>query len=139
MVAMLVVIKGEQLMNTAIPLAIPGLLAAGIIVIGSFYILSPERVMGGFGLKLPSPDPDTRAWLRLKGIRDIVSGLIVLTLMVTTNPRTVGIAFLVQSLTAFGDMSNVLGSGGSKQAAFSIHGVTFAVMVVTGLFLISIF
>jgi hypothetical protein len=34
---------------------------------------------------------------------------------------------------------NVLGSGGSKQAAFSIHGVTFAVMVVAGLFLIHIF
>jgi hypothetical protein len=80
-----------------------------------------------------------QAWLRLKGIRDIVSGLIVLTLMVTTNPRTVGIAFLVQSLTAFGDMSNVLGSGGSKQAAFSIHGATFTVMVVAGLFLINIF
>jgi hypothetical protein len=40
--------------------------------------------------------------------------------MLTTNPR-VGIAFLVESLTAFGDMSNVLGSGGSKQAAFAIH------------------
>jgi hypothetical protein len=51
----------------------------------------------------------------------------------------VGIALLVESLTAFGDMSNVLGSGGSKQAAFSIHGVTFAVMVVAGLFLINIF
>jgi hypothetical protein len=32
-----------------------------------------------------------------------------------------------------------LGSGGSKQAAFSIHGVTFAVMVVTSLLLINIF
>ena len=60
-----------------------------------------------------------------------MSGLIVLTLMQTTDTRTVGIAFLVESLTALGDMSNVLGSGGSKQAAFSIHGVTFAVMVIT--------
>src|SRR3984885_767784 len=127
MVAMLVVIKGEQLMNTAIPLAIPGLLAAGIIVIGSFYILSPERVMGGFGLKLPSPDPDTRAWLRLKGIRDIGSGLVVLTLMWTTDPRTVGIALLALSFVAFGDMSNVLWSGGPKSTAFSVHGVTCAV------------
>ncbi len=79
-----------------------------------------------FGLKLPSPDPDTRAWLRFKGIRDIVSGLVVLILILTTNPRIVGISFLVESLAAFGDMSNVLGSGGSKQAAFSIHGATFA-------------
>jgi hypothetical protein len=28
--------------------------------------------------------------------------------MLTTNPRTLGIAFLVESLTAFGDMTNVL-------------------------------
>ena len=126
-------------MHTTIPLSVAALLAVGIIIIGSLYVASPEKMTGSFGLKLPSPDPDTRAWLRLKGIRDIVSGLIVLTLMLTTNPRTVGIVFLVQSLTAFGDMSNVLGSGGSKQAAFSIHGVTFAVMVVTGLFLINIF
>ena len=58
----------------------------GNLLIGSFYILSPERVMGGFGLKLPSADPDTRAWLRLKGIRDIGSGLVVLTLMLSRIP-----------------------------------------------------
>ena len=126
-------------MHTTIPLSVAALLAVCIIIIGSLYIASPEKMTGSFGLKLPSPDPDTRAWLRLKGIRDIVSGLVVLTLKLTTNPRTVGIALLVESLTAFGDMSNVLGSGGSKQAAFSIHGVTFAVMVVAGLFLINIF
>ena len=121
-----------------VPISIAVLLAAGIILIGSLYIASPEKMTGSFGLKLPAPDPDTRAWLRLKGIRDIVSGLVVLTLVLTTNPRTVGIALLVESLTAFGDMSNVLASGGSKQAAFSIHGVTFAVMVITGLFLIEV-
>ena len=120
------------------PISIAVLLAAGIILIGSLYIASPEKMTGSFGLKLPAPDPDPRAWLRLKGIRDIVSGLVVLTFVLTTNPRTVGIALLVESLTAFGDMSNVLASGGSKQAAFSIHGVTFAVMVITGLFLIQV-
>ena len=121
-----------------VPISIAVLLAAGIILIGSLYIASPEKMIGSFGLKLPAPDPDTRAWLRLKGIRDIVSGLVVLTFVLTTNPRTVGIALLVESLTAFGDMSNVLASGGSKQAAFSIHGVTFTVMVITGLFLIQV-
>jgi hypothetical protein len=126
-------------MVAIIPLSVAALLAVGIIIIGSLYIASPEKMTGSFGLKLPSPDPHTRAWLRLKGIRDIVSGLIVLSLMLTTNPRTVGIALLVESLTAFGDMSNVLGSGGSKQTAFSIHGATFVVMVVTGLFLIHVF
>ncbi|MBB5343296.1 DUF4267 domain-containing protein [Tunturibacter empetritectus] len=123
-------------MHTAIPLSLAALLAVAIIVIGCFYVISPERMTGSFGLKPPAPDVDTRAWLRLKGIRDIVSGLVVLTLMLTTDTRTVGIALLVEAIVALGDMSNVLWSGGSKSTAFSVHGVTCAVMVVVGLFLI---
>ena len=90
---------------------------------------------GSFGLKPPAPDADTRAWLRLKGIRDVASGLVVLTLMLTTDTRTVGIALLVEAIVPLGDMSNVLGSGGSKSKAFSTHGVTCVVMLVVGLFL----
>jgi hypothetical protein len=93
---------------------------------------------GSFGLKPPAADADTRAWLRLKGIRDIVSGLVVLTLMVTADTRAVGIALLVLAITPLGDMSNVLWSGGSKSTAFSVHGVTCAVMLVVGLFLIHV-
>ncbi len=123
-------------MHNAILLSLATLLAVAIIVIGCFYIISPERMTGSFGLKPPASDADTRAWLRLKGIRDIVSGLVVLTLMLTTDARTVGIVLLVEAIVPLGDMSNVLGSGGSKSAAFSIHGVTCAVEVVVGLFLI---
>jgi hypothetical protein len=123
-------------MHNAILLSLAALLAVAIIVIGCFYLISPERMTGSFGLKPPASDADTRAWLRLKGTRDVVSGLVVLTLMLTTDTRTVGIALLVEAIVPLGDMSNVLGSGGSKSAAFSIHGVTCAVMVVVGLFLI---
>ncbi len=123
-------------MHNAISLSLAALMAVAIIVIGCFYLISPERMTGSFGLKPPASDADTRAWLRLKGIRDVVSGLVVLTLMMTTDARTVGIALLVEAIVPLGDMSNVLGSGGSKSAAFSIHGVTCAVMVVVGLLLI---
>jgi len=123
-------------MAIIISLSLAGLMAVAISVIGSFYILSPERVTGSFGLKPPAPDTDTRAWLRLKGIRDIGTGLVVLTLMLTTDARTVGIAMLALSIVALGDMSNVLWSGGSKSTAFSVHGITGAVMIIVGLFLI---
>ncbi|WP_263385098.1 DUF4267 domain-containing protein [Granulicella arctica] len=123
-------------MYAAIPFALAVLVSAGIIFIGCLYVASPERIIGGFGLKPPAPDADTRAWLRLKGIRDITSGLAVLTLMLTTNSRTVGILLLVFAVIPFGDMSNVLGSGGRKFTAFSVHGVTCAVMLLAGLLLI---
>ena len=123
-------------MHTTLPLTIAVLVSVGIIVIGSFYILAPEKILGGFGLKPPASDAATRAWLRLKGIRDIASGLTVLTLMLSTDHRTVGIVLLVLAVIPFGDMANVLGSGGRKVTAFSVHGVTCAMMLLAGLLLI---
>jgi uncharacterized iron-regulated membrane protein len=97
-----------------ISLSLAVLMAVAILVIGGFYLFSPDRMTGSFGLKLPAGDADTRAWLRLKGVRDIASGLVVLALMLTTGSRSVGIALLVLAITPFGDMSVVLKSGGSK-------------------------
>jgi hypothetical protein len=123
-------------MLNAIGLSLAVLVSVGIIVIGCFYLASPQRILGSFGLKPPASDADTLAWLRLKGIRDIVAGLAVLTLMLTTDNRTVGILLLVFAIIPFGDMSNILLSDGRKATAFSVHGVTCAVMLVAGLLLI---
>ncbi|HTT20918.1 MAG TPA: DUF4267 domain-containing protein [Candidatus Sulfotelmatobacter sp.] len=123
-------------MHNAIPLILATLIGVGIIVIGCFYLLSPERISGSFGLKPLAPDADTRAWLRVKGVRDVASGLALLTMMLTTDARTVGIVLLVFAIIPFGDMSNILVSGGRKRTAFSIHGATCAVMLVVSLLLI---
>jgi hypothetical protein len=123
-------------MLNAIPLILAAVVAVGIIVIGCFYLVSPERISGSFGLKPPASDADTRAWLRLKGIRDVVAGLVLLAMMLTADTRMVGTTLLVQAIIPLGDMSIILGSGGSKLRAFSVHGVTCAVMLVVGLLLI---
>ena len=123
-------------MFNAIPLSLAALMAVAIMVIGCFYLVSPQRMTGSFGLKPPAPDADTRAWLRLKGIRDAACGLLVLIMMLTADRRSLGIVLLVLAIIPLGDMSIILGSGGSKSRAFSIHGVTCAVMLVVGLLLI---
>ena len=125
-------------MHNAIPLILAALIAVGIIVIGCFYLVSPERISRTFGLKPPATDADTRAWLRLKGIRDLASGVVILTLMLTADSRVVGIALLVFAIIPFGDMCNILVSGGRKATALSMHGVTCAVMLVVGLLLIRV-
>jgi uncharacterized membrane protein len=127
------ILPKENIVHNAISLILAALIAVGIIVIGCFYLVSPERVLGSFGLKPPASDADTRAWLRLKGIRDVASGLAVLTMMLTTDSRTVGIVLLVLAIIPFGDMFNILVSGGRKATAFSVHGVTCAVMLFAGL------
>ena len=127
----------KHFMLDAMPLSLAALIAVGVMVIGCFYLVSPERISGTFGLKPPASDADTRAWLRLKGIRDAVAGLVVLTMMLIADRQSVGIALLVLAIIPLGDMSIILGSGGSKSRAFSIHGVTCGVMLVVGLLLIN--
>ena len=126
-------------MYTVLPFTLAALIAAAILVIGCFYIADPKRIQGSLGLKPPALDADTQAWLRLKGIRDVACGLAVLLLMLTTDARTVGILLLVLAVIPFGDMSNVLASGGRKVTAFSVHGVTCAVMLFAGLSLVHAF
>jgi len=123
-------------MHNTIPLSLAVLVAVGIFVIGCLYLTSPQRILRGFGLKPPARDPDTLAWLRLKGIRDVASGLAVLTLMLASDCRTVGIILLVFAIIPFGDMSTILLSGGRRATAFSVHGLTCAVMLFAGLLLI---
>jgi hypothetical protein len=123
-------------MHNAIPLSLAALMAVAIVLIGCFYLVSPEQMTGSFGLQPPASDADTRAWLRLKGIRDFACGLLVPIMMLTADRRSAGIALLVLAIIPFGDMSIILGSGGSKSKAYSIHGVTCGAMVVVGLLLI---
>jgi Domain of unknown function (DUF4267) len=125
-------------MNNAITPILAALVAVGVIVIGCLYLVSPQRISGQFGLRLPASDADTRAWLRLKGLRDFTCGLLVLIMMLTADRRSVGIAVLVLAIIPFGDMSIILGSDGSKSKAFSIHGVTCAVLLVVGFLLIHV-
>ena len=123
-------------MHNAFPFYVAAFIAVAVLIIGCSYLVAPEKAVGSFGLKLPALDPDTRAWLRLKGIRDVTLGLLVLTLMATAEKRVVGITLLVSAIVPFGDMSIILASGGSKMKAFSIHGVTCAVILIVGLLLL---
>jgi hypothetical protein len=56
--------------------------------------------------------------------------------MLAADSRSVGKALLVEAILPLGDMSITQGSSASKSRAFSIHGVTCAVMLVVGLLLI---
>jgi hypothetical protein len=113
------------------------LVSVGIILIGLVYLFNPRAAASGFGLPLPEAGPNIAWWLRLKGVRDVVSGLVVLALLTWSSTRIVGIALLVQALTPLGDMSTVLGAKGSVKHAFGMHGLTAALMILAAIFLIT--
>ncbi len=105
------------------------LLALAIIAIGARYVVSPMTATRGFGLPLPEDGPNIVWWLRLKGVRDIASGLTVLAFMALGAPRAVGVILLVEAIIPVGDMALILAAKGSAKSAFGIHGLTALLMV----------
>ena len=111
------------------------LLALAIIAIGALYLVSPRATASGFGLPLPEDGPNIAWWLRLKGVRDLVSGLLVLALMAWSGLRPVGLILFVYSLIPIGDMLMILAAKGSTKRAFGVHGVTASLMILAAFLL----
>ena len=112
------------------------LAAIGIIAIGIMYLLQPRMMTPNFGLPPPEVGPNVAWWLRLKGSRDIVSGLVVLALLAWGSPRLLGIVLLIEAMIPIGDMSLVLAAKGSVRHALGIHGLTAALMIAAAIPLI---
>ena len=113
------------------------LAAVGIIWIGTGYVSDPRTMAPSFGLPLPEEGANIAWWLRLKGIRDVASGLLILAFMAWDGHRALGIALLVESIIPIGDMSSILAANGSTRTAFGVHGVTAVLMVLGAIPLIA--
>jgi Domain of unknown function (DUF4267) len=109
------------------------LLSLAIIAIGALYVASPRTATRSFGLPLPEEGANIAWWLRLKGVRDIASGLAILAFMTWGGPREVGIILLAFAIIPVGDMLIVLAAKGSIRSAFGMHGLTAVVMVLTAI------
>ncbi|MDX7951470.1 DUF4267 domain-containing protein [Lichenihabitans sp. Uapishka_5] len=110
-------------------LAVALLAALAIIFIGVRYLTDPRSMAPSFGLPLPEAGSHIPWWLRLKGVRDIVSGLVVLALMVSDGHQALGLVLLIEALIPLGDMSVVLAAKGRTATALGVHGVTALLMV----------
>jgi hypothetical protein len=119
-----------------LPFGIALLVALGIMAIGTQYVVSPRTATRSFGLPLPEDGANVAWWLRLKGVRDIVSGLAVLAFMAWGVPRGVGLILLVEAIIPVGDMLVILAAKGSAKSAFGIHGFTALLMILAAIPLI---
>jgi len=109
------------------------LVALAIIAIGTQYIVSPLTATRSFGLPLPENGTNVAWWLRLKGVRDIVSGLTVLAFMMWGAPSALGLILLVEAIIPVGDMLLILAAKGSAKSAFGMHGLTAVLMVLAAM------
>ena len=106
---------------------IAALVGLGIIYIGMSYLFAPMTVAPAFGFRaLPTAD----GYYDVKGVRDIVAGLIVGAFMFYGDHRALGLAVAVEAVIPIGDMLVVLRRGGRKGTAFGVHGATAVVMLV---------
>src|SRR5215831_18302857 len=123
--------------TTTIAYTLAGLVGAGIIFIGARFILAPRVAAAGYGVQPDLARRSAGAYLSVKGVRDIASGLFVFILMAAGATHLLGWVILAATIIPFTDATIVLGHGGSRSIAWGVHGLTAAVMLITaGLLLI---
>lgn len=108
-----------------------GLMGVAIIAIGARYLLAPEATAATFGLPA-GPSAGGTAWLEVKGVRDVVSGLLGLALLAAGQFSELGWFMVIVALIPIGDALIVLRHHGSKGLAYAMHGGTAALLVAIG-------
>lgn len=122
---------------TTIGYVLAGLTAVAIIFIGVRFIVAPRVAAVGYGVQPDLDQPSAGAYLSVKGVRDIASGLFVVILMVAGATHLLGWVILAATIIPLADTVIVLGNGGSKSIAWGVHGATAAVMLVTAALLLN--
>jgi len=100
------------------------------------FLFAPHAAAAGFGVPV-SADARWDAYLSVKAIRDIASGLFIAILMVNGSVHLLGWFLLAATIIPLTDALIVLRHGGTKAAAFGIHGATAGVMLISAAFLLS--
>lgn len=113
------------------------LIALGIICIGIRFILNPTAAASGFGI--PFSSVNDIAFGRIKGIRDIFSGLALLPLLFFRMQRATAIVFAAATIIPISDCLTVLATNGASDVPhLLIHGLTAVYMLITCFFLFRI-
>jgi hypothetical protein len=106
-----------------------GMIALGIIIIGARFFVAPHAAAAAFGVPV-SPDARWDAYLSVKAMRDIASGLFIAILMINGSLHLLGWFMLAATIIPLTDAMIVLSHGGTKASAFGIHGATAGVMLI---------
>lgn len=119
------------LTTTTIGYVLAGFIAAAIIFIGARFIVAPRVGAAGYGVQPDLGQRSAGAYLRVKGVRDIGSGLFVIILLAAGATHLLGWVILAATIIPLADAAIVLSYDGPKSVAWGVHGLTAAVMLVT--------
>jgi hypothetical protein len=112
------------------------LLAAAIVFIGARFLVAPGIAAVGYGVPTDPNRSEVRAYLSVKGVRDIATGLFVAILLVDNATHLAGWVMLAATLIPIADAAIVLRHGGAKPIAYGVHGGTAVVLLLTAALLL---
>jgi Domain of unknown function (DUF4267) len=110
------------------------LIALGIIFVGARFIINPNAGATGFGI--PFASNADLPFGRIKGIRDIFSGVVLLPLLILRMRRAAAWVFTTTMIVPATDFLIVLSTNGSADIShLLIHGLTVVYMAITSFLL----
>ena len=109
------------------------LVALGIIFIGIRFIITPQAGAAAFGIPISSTTD--LAFGRIKGIRDIFSGLVLLPLLFLRMKKATAYVFSAAVIIPATDCLLVFLNNGPDMPHMLIHGLTAIYMIITSFLL----
>jgi hypothetical protein len=122
---------------TKIGYGLSGLLGAALIFIGGRFLGRPQQAAAGYGITTEQGGAASDPYLAVKGVRDIVFGVVTLVLLAAERPHILGRYLVAASIVPVGDATIVLRSNGPKATAYGVHGATAAGMLGTAALLLN--
>ena len=116
-------------MTTKISYAIAFITGLGLIFLGTRFLLSPEVAEAGYGIHFN--EQGDYSFHYMKGIRDILSGLLICVFVLMNERRALGVTLLAGTMVPVTDMLIVL----SK----SYNGVLQAMPHISAIIICSVF
>jgi hypothetical protein len=110
-------------------------IALGILFIGLRFMVVPQISMDDFGIR-PLTD-SALAYGRIKGIRDIFSGVALLALWLARMQKATAYVFTAAIIIPFTDCLLIYQQNGVDLPRLLVHGGTVVYMVITSCYLFS--
>ncbi|MFC9892568.1 DUF4267 domain-containing protein [Nocardia sp. NPDC127579] len=124
-------------MQSIIGNSLAAVVALAVFVMGTSFFWAPQAA-AGFGIpNSPIQDPAFRAWLRVKGIRDMACAVGILILLAAGATSLLGWFMLALALIPVGDATIVLLDKGPKSAAYGVHAASAVVVSATAALLLT--
>jgi hypothetical protein len=124
-------------MQSIIGGSLAAVIAIAVVFMGTSFFWAPQGA-AGFGIPhSPIQDPAFHAWLGVKGVRDIASGVGIFVLLAAGTPALLGGFMLTLTLIPIGDAAIVLRNKGPKSAAYGIHAASAAVVLTAATLLLT--